>query len=57
MFACPKFLTPTPPPPEDIKEDHTKEPVRYQAQIFMEEVRQQKMLPTIRRCAAFLNLK
>ncbi|KAJ0178406.1 hypothetical protein K1T71_006229 [Dendrolimus kikuchii] len=34
VFACPKFLAPCPPP--------------HQTQVFMDEVRQQKMLPTIR---------
>lgn len=49
MFSCPKFLCPTTPAPESIKEDRTKEATKYQAQIFLEEVKQQEMLPTIRR--------
>lgn len=49
-FACPKFLSPVPPTYE-IKtpeaEAH-REPLRLQMKVFMEEVQQQLMLPTIR---------
>lgn len=49
MFSCPKFLSPTCPFPDTITEDRTKDATKYQAQIFIDEVRQQEMLPTIRR--------
>ncbi|XP_054273441.1 eukaryotic translation initiation factor 3 subunit L-like [Macrosteles quadrilineatus] len=45
-FACPKFLSPAPPMhPQD---DYVKEAMEHQKQVFMDEVRQQKMIPTIR---------
>lgn len=48
VFACPKFLSPAPPMvPQD---DYVKEAMKHQTQVFMDEVRQQKMIPTIRRC-------
>lgn len=49
VYACPKFLSPAPPPadaPADY--DYVKEAIKYQTQVFMDEVKQQKMLPTIR---------
>jgi len=50
-FACPKFLSPMPPSydinPEKADDLH-KEPLRIQLKVFMEEVQQQLMLPTIR---------
>lgn len=49
MFSCPKFLCPTSPAPDTVTEDHTRDATKYQAQIFIDEVRQQEMLPTIRR--------
>lgn len=48
LFACPKFLSPSPPPTDAPPDDYTKEPMRHQTQVFMDEVKQQKMLPTIR---------
>ncbi|XP_061715338.1 eukaryotic translation initiation factor 3 subunit L [Cydia fagiglandana] len=46
-FACPKFLSPCPPPIEPGS-NYGKDAVKHQTQVFMDEVRQQKMLPTIR---------
>jgi len=43
QMACPKFLS------MDPAEDSVKEAVKYQTSVFMAEVKQQKMLPTIRR--------
>lgn len=43
QLACPKFLS------MDPAEDSVKEAVKYQTSVFMSEVKQQKMLPTIRR--------
>lgn len=48
-YSCPKFLSPAAPAPETLSEDHTRDATKYQTQIFMAEVRQQEMLPTIRR--------
>lgn len=48
QFACPKFLNPSPPPTDAPPDDYTKEPMIHQTQVFMDEVKQQKMLPTIR---------
>ncbi|XP_014270833.1 eukaryotic translation initiation factor 3 subunit L isoform X1 [Halyomorpha halys] len=48
LFACPKFLSPSPPPTDALPDDYTKEPMRHQTQVFMDEVKQQKMIPTIR---------
>ncbi|CAH1724044.1 eukaryotic translation initiation factor 3 subunit L [Aphis gossypii] len=42
QLACPKFLS------MDPAEDSVKEAVKYQTSVFMAEVKQQKMLPTIR---------
>lgn len=47
MFACPKFVSPCPPPFE-MTDDFVKEPLEHQAQVFMDEVKQQLELPTIR---------
>jgi len=48
-FACPKFLSPVPPTYETLVGDEVhKEPLRLQLKVFMEEVQQQLMLPTIR---------
>ncbi|XP_049874734.1 eukaryotic translation initiation factor 3 subunit L [Pectinophora gossypiella] len=46
-FACPKFLSPCPPPIEPGA-NYARDAVKHQTQVFMDEVRQQKMLPTIR---------
>ena len=48
MFACPKFVSPCPPSYELQEGDFVKEPLEHQAQVFMDEVRQQMELPTIR---------
>lgn len=49
VLACPKFLSPTPPPPDAPREDiYVKEAIKHQTKVFMDEVCQQKMLPTIR---------
>ncbi|XP_063994823.1 eukaryotic translation initiation factor 3 subunit L [Diachasmimorpha longicaudata] len=47
-YACPKFLSSVPPSPDSEKEDYTKDAIKHQTQVFMDEVIQQKMLPTIR---------
>ncbi|KAI5645506.1 RNA polymerase i-associated factor PAF67 domain-containing protein [Phthorimaea operculella] len=46
-FACPKFLSPCPPPIEPGV-SYGRDAVKHQTHVFMDEVRQQKMLPTIR---------
>lgn len=48
VYACPKFLSPYPPPIDSLPGDYSKEAIQHQTQVFMEEVAQQKMLPTIR---------
>jgi translation initiation factor 3 subunit L len=49
-FACPKFLSPVAPaldsPP--INDSLHKEPLKLQMKVFMDEVKQQTLLPTIR---------
>jgi len=49
-YACPKFLSPVPPTFEmmSAESEAHKEPLRLQLKVFMEEVKQQLMLPTIR---------
>ena len=50
-FSCPKFLSPVPPNYDDVNFDGDalhKEPLRLQLKVFMDEVQQQLMLPTIR---------
>jgi len=50
-FSCPKFLSPVPPAYDAAQFDSDalhKEPLRLQLKVFMEEVQQQKVLPTIR---------
>jgi translation initiation factor 3 subunit L len=47
QLACPKFLS------MDPAEDSVKEAVKYQTAVFMSEVKQQKMLPTIRRYISY----
>jgi len=46
MSACPKFVSPVAPSIDSV-EAHL-EPARLQLQVFMEEVKQQLTLPTIR---------
>lgn len=48
LFACPKFLSLTPPNPDNPNEDYVRDAIKHQTQVFMDEVIQQKMLPTIR---------
>ncbi|VEN44723.1 unnamed protein product [Callosobruchus maculatus] len=48
VFACPKFLAPYPPAVDSQPNDYSKDAIRHQTAMFMSEVRQQKMLPTIR---------
>lgn len=49
-FACPKFLSPVPPPFETAiaNPNAHMEPFMLQLRVFMEEVQQQVMLPIIR---------
>lgn len=52
-FACPKFLSPVPPSydnPPMMSADAAahKEPLRLQLKVFMDEVKQQLLLPTVR---------
>lgn len=47
-FACPKFVSPCPPPYDAPIGDYVKEPLEHQTMVFMDEVRQQLELPTIR---------
>lgn len=53
-FACPKFLLPSPPPADAPQEDYMKDAMKHQTQVFMDEVKQQKMLPTIRRLVSIV---
>uniref|UniRef100_A0A8W8MD78 Eukaryotic translation initiation factor 3 subunit L n=1 Tax=Magallana gigas TaxID=29159 RepID=A0A8W8MD78_MAGGI len=52
-FACPKFLSPVPPNYDAVTAINHKEPFLLQLRVFMEEVTQQIILPTIR---SFLKL-
>ncbi|XP_071813635.1 eukaryotic translation initiation factor 3 subunit L-like isoform X1 [Apostichopus japonicus] len=52
-YACPRFLSPVPPNYSDPNFDLHKEPFALQVKVFMEEVEQQIMIPTIR---SFLKL-
>merc|ERR1719198_2585404 len=53
-FACPKFVSPSPPPYDDWPPTYNpQEAYRLQLRLFLAEVNQQKMLPTIR---SFLKL-
>lgn len=50
-FACPKFLSPVPPNYENIEQmpaTFHKEPFLLQLKVFMDEVCQQQLIPTIR---------
>ncbi|XP_074647288.1 eukaryotic translation initiation factor 3 subunit L-like [Tubulanus polymorphus] len=47
-FACPKFLSPVPPNYDAPDTNQHKEPFLQQMKVFMEEVAQQQILPTIR---------
>jgi len=48
QFACPKFLSPTPPNYEAPTSNYHKEPFLLQCKVFMDEVNQQRQLATIR---------
>uniref|UniRef100_U5EXC6 Eukaryotic translation initiation factor 3 subunit L n=1 Tax=Corethrella appendiculata TaxID=1370023 RepID=U5EXC6_9DIPT len=49
VFACPKFVSPCPPPADaPLVDDYVKEALEHQTNVFMDEVRQQQELPTIR---------
>ncbi|XP_022317816.2 eukaryotic translation initiation factor 3 subunit L-like [Crassostrea virginica] len=52
-FACPKFLSPVPPNYDAVAAINHKEPFLLQLRVFIEEVTQQIVLPTIR---SFLKL-
>lgn len=48
LFACPRFVSPCPPPADAPLEDYVKDPMEHQLMVFMDEVRQQIDLPTTR---------
>jgi len=48
VFGSPKFISPCPPSSQLTEGDFTKDPMKHQTQVFMDEVRQQQELPTIR---------
>lgn len=48
IFGSPKFVSPTPPPATLTEGDFVKEPMEHQTNVFMDEVKQQNELPTIR---------
>jgi len=53
-FSCPKFITPAPPPYDNMPANYNpQEAYRLQLRLFVSEVTQQKLLPTIR---SFLKL-
>ena len=53
-FACPKFVSPAPPKYDDLPANYNaQEAYRLQLRLFLQEVQQQKLLPTIR---SFLKL-
>jgi len=53
-FACPKFVSPSPPTYDDLPANYNpQEAYRLQLKLFLNTVEQQKMLPTIR---SFLKL-
>ncbi|ELT93773.1 hypothetical protein CAPTEDRAFT_152273 [Capitella teleta] len=47
-FACPKFLSPVPPNYEAAPANFHKIPFNNQLKVFLDEVYQQQLLPTIR---------
>lgn len=49
-FACPKFLSPVAPSYDSplMQDSAHKEPLRLQMKVYMDEVKQQTLLPTIR---------
>jgi translation initiation factor 3 subunit L len=53
-FACPKFVSPSPPDYDNLPANYNpQEAYRLQLKLFLAEVQQQKLLPTIR---SFLKL-
>ncbi|XP_033117662.1 eukaryotic translation initiation factor 3 subunit L-like [Anneissia japonica] len=68
VFAAPRFLSPVPPNYDLPQANYHKEPSMLQTKVFLEEVRQQLLIPEIRsflklyttmpipKLAAFLNL-
>lgn len=48
IFGSPKFISPCPPPFDSAEGDFIKQPMEHQTQVFMDEVKQQQELPTIR---------
>lgn len=52
-FACPKFITPSPPAYDDPNINYNQEAYRLQLRMFLGEVRSQQMVPTLR---SFLKL-
>ena len=53
-FACPKFVSPAPPKYDDLPANYNaQEAYKLQLRLFLQEVSQQKLLPTIR---SFLKL-
>lgn len=55
IFGSPKFVSPCPPVPpspddklDDKPDEYIKDPMEHQTEVFMDEVRQQMELPTIR---------
>ncbi|KAI9007769.1 RNA polymerase I-associated factor PAF67-domain-containing protein [Hyaloraphidium curvatum] len=47
MYACPKFISPVPPNYE-VSVNVQQEPARHQLKMFLQEVRSQMFVPTIR---------
>ncbi|XP_022253982.1 eukaryotic translation initiation factor 3 subunit L-like [Limulus polyphemus] len=47
-YSSPKFLSPVPPAYDSIPTNYHKQPFVLQLKVFMDEVQQQLMLPTIR---------
>ena len=48
-FACPKFITPAAPAYDDLPAGYNpQEAYKLQLRVFLKEVEQQQMLPTIR---------
>mmetsp|Transcript_15454 Transcript_15454/g.21320 ORF Transcript_15454/g.21320 Transcript_15454/m.21320 type:complete len:522 (-) Transcript_15454:322-1887(-) len=52
-YACPKFITPCPPNFEDASCNYNQDAFRLQLNLFLDEVRPQTLLPTVR---SFLKL-
>lgn len=47
-FACPKFLSPVPPPNSDTPGNHHKDPFHQQIKVFLDEVVQQQQIGVMR---------